>query len=244
VIEESGLVPVFQPIVDIGCSRVVGVEALARFDTTPRRGPEEWFAEADAVGMLSDLELAAVRAALPSLEELPPDCYLSVNISPGTACSPDLGEELRSTSLDRVVLEVTEHLPVEDYAVLGVALESLRSRGLRLAIDDVGAGFSSLRHIVHLGPDLLKLDVSLIRDLDRDDVRRAVVEALTSFAARIGANVIAEGIETTAELAALQDIGVGFGQGYFLGRPGALVDALMNHSGNEPVAANAARGSS
>jgi EAL domain-containing protein (putative c-di-GMP-specific phosphodiesterase class I) len=117
---------------------------------------------------------------------------------------------------------VTEHAPVDDYAELNDALRDLRTRGLRLAIDDAGAGFASLRHIVLLSPDLVKLDVTLIRGVGEDEARHAVVTALTAFASQIGARVVAEGVETAEELAALEEIGVHFAQGYYLGRPGPI----------------------
>jgi EAL domain-containing protein (putative c-di-GMP-specific phosphodiesterase class I) len=120
------------------------------------------------------------------------------------------------------VLEVTEHAPVDDYTELNSALRDLRRRGLRLAIDDAGAGFASLRHIVLLSPHLVKLDITLIRNVDSDEVRRAVVTAITAFASQIGARVVAEGVETAAELATLRDIGVQFAQGFFIGIPGDI----------------------
>jgi EAL domain-containing protein (putative c-di-GMP-specific phosphodiesterase class I) len=119
----------------------------------------------------------------------------------------------------RVVLEVTEHAPVSDYGRLNGSLGALRARGVRLAIDDAGSGFSSLQHILRLAPDFIKLDMALTRDVDNDLARRALAAALISFAAEIGAVIVAEGIETRAELETLRELGVRFGQGYYLARP-------------------------
>jgi EAL domain-containing protein (putative c-di-GMP-specific phosphodiesterase class I)/DNA-binding NarL/FixJ family response regulator len=222
VLEQDALRMAFQPIVDLADGHVAGVEALARFDTKPNRPPDVWFADAAAVGLLEDLELKAVRAAMSQLDRVPDDCYVSMNLSPDSASSAQFREELGDLPLERLVLELTEHAPVDDYAALNEALSTLRKRGLRVAIDDAGAGFASLRHIVLLAPDLVKLDVTLVRNVGGDEVRHAVVTAITAFASQIGSRVIAEGVETFEELMALREIGVHFAQGYYLGIPGEI----------------------
>jgi EAL domain-containing protein (putative c-di-GMP-specific phosphodiesterase class I) len=121
--------------------------------------------------------------------------------------------------LSRVVLEITEHTTVEDYAKLHEVLRPLRERGMRLSIDDAGAGYSSFRHILRLRPDFIKLDISLTRDIDSDRGRRALAAALIGFARETGAELIAEGVETESELATLRKLGVHKAQGYLLGRP-------------------------
>lgn len=191
-----------------------GFEALARFAVEPRRTPDVWFAEAAAVGLLIDLELMAVGAALAQFDRLPAGVHLSVNLSPESVMSPRLAATLAGYPLERIVIEVTEHAPVEDYEILNAALGNLRAQGCRLAIDDAGAGFASLRHILRLAPDVIKLDISLTRGLDHDRARRALATALISFANEIGATIVAEGIETVAEVDALRALGVAFGQGY------------------------------
>jgi len=128
-------------------------------------------------------------------------------------------------ALRPLALEVTEHAPVEDYAVLRDALAPLRKSGIRLAIDDAGAGYSSLQHIIQLRPDIIKLDMSLTKSIDSDQARRALASALTFFAREVGSVIVAEGIETEAELATLQRLDVSRGQGYLLGRPGDLAQA-------------------
>jgi EAL domain-containing protein (putative c-di-GMP-specific phosphodiesterase class I)/AmiR/NasT family two-component response regulator len=222
VLEENAVRMVFQPIVDLATGYVAGLEALARFDTKPNRSPDAWFADAAAVGLLEELELMTVRETMSHLDRVPEGCFFSINLSPSSACSGQFRDELGELPIDRLVLEVTEHAPIDDYAELNEALGSLRRRGLRVAIDDAGAGFASLRHIVLLAPDLVKLDITLIRNVDSDEVRHAVVTAITAFASQIGARVIAEGVETAAELAALRDIGVQFAQGFFIGIPGEI----------------------
>ncbi|HEX2032361.1 MAG TPA: EAL domain-containing protein [Actinomycetota bacterium] len=207
-----------QPIAELATGRVVGVEALARFREPPQR-PDLWFEEAAAVGLRTELEVAALRSALDRLPALPSGAYLSVNMSPAIAAEEAARETLAQTSSDRVVLEITEHAPVEDYDVLGQVLADVRSQGTRLAVDDAGAGFASLRHILRLEPDIIKLDITLTRAIDQDRARRALASGLIAFASEIGAAIVAEGIETREEIQALQDLGVEYGQGYFLARP-------------------------
>src|SRR5207247_2304621 len=157
VLKGRGLTIVYQPILRLADRRVSGFEALSRFAAVPLRGPDAWFAEAAEVGVLEELELTAIRAALPGLDAVPRDAYLSINLSPATAVTPGLVDLMATVPGERVVLEITEHAAVEDYDALSEALRPLRAFGVRLAIDDVGAGFSSMRHILRLQPDLLKL---------------------------------------------------------------------------------------
>lgn len=220
--QPGGIVPVFQPIVDLASRAVAGYEALARFTTGVERRPDLWFETAEEVGLREELELAAIRAALGRFDDLPPDVFLSINASPGTAVSEGLEEALLGLPLGRLELEVTEHAPIADYDALEAGLRPLRVRGLRLAVDDAGAGFASLRHILRLRPDIIKLDISLTRDIDRDQGRRALARALVSYAIEMGLSIVAEGIETEAELETLAGFGVRYGQGYLLGRPGPL----------------------
>jgi EAL domain-containing protein (putative c-di-GMP-specific phosphodiesterase class I) len=126
----------------------------------------------------------------------------------------------------RIVLEITEHAPVEDYGDLERALAPLREGGLTVAIDDAGAGFASLRHILRLRPDIIKVDKTLTQGIEFDSSKRALARALITFARDIGAEIVAEGIETSSEQAALHALGVRYGQGYHIGRPAPLADAL------------------
>jgi EAL domain-containing protein (putative c-di-GMP-specific phosphodiesterase class I)/DNA-binding NarL/FixJ family response regulator len=215
---------VFQPIVELRGGHVVGLEALARFMERPRRLPEAWFAAAADVGLLTELELAAVGRALVELDRIPLGTYLAVNVSPETIGSEGLLRLLDGTVADRIVLEVTEQSAVDDYDGLDACLRSIRARGVRLAIDDVGAGFASLSHVVRLAPDSMKLDRTLVGGVASDPVRMSLIERLVSFADEVGIAVVAEGVETEADLSVLRTVGVPYGQGFHLGRPGPIPD--------------------
>jgi len=218
----SGVSVEYQPIFDLARRSVVGREALARFRLDPRRSPDRWFAEAVEVGLGLELELFSIRLALRDLGRLPQDEYLSLNLSHRAAASVELLELLATGVAGRVVVEITEHEQVEDYDRLGAALTRLRALGARVAIDDAGAGFSSLRHTLMLDPNVIKLDLSLTRGIDASRGQRALAAALISFAQEIGAEIVAEGIETERELRTLIELGVRYGQGFFLARPGPL----------------------
>jgi PAS domain S-box-containing protein len=218
------LITAFQPICHLGTGEIVGAEALTRFVSSPFRSPDQWFAEADAIGRGPELEFLALESAVLAAEDLPAHVYVAVNLSPSACLDPRLGEILRNSGLTpgRIVVELTERSAVADYARLAAALAPLRSAGLRLAIDDVGAGFSSMRHILRLSPDLIKLDRTIVSGIDNDPKQRALCAAMVSFSSQIGAGLVAEGIETHAELTAVTDMGVNSGQGYLLGRPSVL----------------------
>ncbi|MGE4405289.1 sensor domain-containing phosphodiesterase [Pseudomonas sp.] len=222
VLAERAYEVVYQPIVHVVEGRVVGHEALARFRAMPQRSPDQWFAEAGLVGLQQELEVALIEAALQGLEHLPADSYLSLNVSPGTILAGGLDQVLGGQPLERLMLEVTEHASVPDYTHMADALRPLRERGLRLAVDDAGAGYASFRHILRLKPDVIKLDGSLIHNLDSDADCRALAAALIRFAEETGCKVVAEGVETEAELAVLRRLQVNKAQGYLLGRPAPL----------------------
>jgi EAL domain-containing protein (putative c-di-GMP-specific phosphodiesterase class I) len=208
---------VFQPIIDLATGTTVGFEALTRFDDGSR--PDLTFAAALECGMGIELETVTLEAALRDEGDLwPPGAWLSLNVSPAL-----LGQEgtLAQMLADRarpVVLEITEHEPIEAYAPLREAMLGLGA-GVRLAVDDVGAGVANFNHLVELRPNFLKIDVSLVRGVDADPSRRAAVVGLIHFAAEAGCQVIAEGIETEAERATVTELGVTLGQGYLLARP-------------------------
>jgi EAL domain-containing protein (putative c-di-GMP-specific phosphodiesterase class I)/CheY-like chemotaxis protein len=224
VVRGEGVEIVYQPVFDLTDGGPVGAEALARFTAAPVRGPDVWFEEAAHVGLGIELEVTAVALAVRGLDTLDPSMFLGVNVSPETCCSSELRELLEPLpAAARIVLEITEHAPVTDYERLGAALAPLRDRGVRLAIDDTCSGFASLRHVLHLRPDTIKLDFTLTRGIESDGARRSLVEALVGFAPSVGANVLAEGIETPEQLGALVESGVSLGQGYYLGRPAPLL---------------------
>jgi EAL domain-containing protein (putative c-di-GMP-specific phosphodiesterase class I)/DNA-binding NarL/FixJ family response regulator len=220
--EDDRLSMVFQPICSLS-GRTVGAEALARFRGPPKRGPDRWFAEAGKVGLRLELELAAAKSALSALPSLPLDIYLSLNLSPETLRSSSFRKlVLANADPTRVVVEVTEHARIDDYERLNVAFDRLREAGVRLAVDDAGAGFASLRHILRLAPHFIKLDRTLIDGIEGDRSRQALAAGLISFADKIEATIIAEGIERSAEVDALRELGVDYGQGFFLAKPGPL----------------------
>jgi PAS domain S-box-containing protein len=218
VLMEESLQIALQPIRCLQNGEVAGYEALARFaDETP----DAMFAMADSVDLGLELELLAVRAALPLLDELPDDQYLSVNASPALILDGRLAERLaqRPGVLDRLVLEVTERLQVTGYGELHAVLAPLRACGMRLAVDDTGAGYASFSHVLKLQPDIIKLDRSLISAIDVDAAQRSLVIAVALLALDLGATLTAEGVETATQLAVLVDLGIDHGQGWHLGRP-------------------------
>jgi EAL domain-containing protein (putative c-di-GMP-specific phosphodiesterase class I)/DNA-binding NarL/FixJ family response regulator len=224
-IEGPAMQMVYQPIVGIFRGDVVGLEALARFRGTPRnRPPDAWFEEAASVGLLAELELAAIELALGDLDRVPDGTFLSVNLSPETVCSEEL-PALLGDRAERVVLEMTER-PLDDEARVIGCLRSLRESGTRLAIDDVGAGYAGLGRVVILSPDFIKLDRSVVAGVATDPSRRSLIKRLMSFSDDVGIGVIAEGIETQADLEELRMLSVPFGQGFHLGRPGPMPDPV------------------
>jgi EAL domain-containing protein (putative c-di-GMP-specific phosphodiesterase class I) len=222
VIDRSAFHVVYQPMYSLSDGRLLAVEALTRFEAEPARSPVEWFTEAAGVGLGTELELAVLTAAFDGSRELPEEVALSINCSPAALADPRFLRSLGTWCSRPVIVELTEHATVEDYQPLGAAIRSLREHGARLAIDDAGAGFSSLRHIVRLTPEIIKLDISLTQGLHDDPVRRALADALLRFAQETGSLLVAEGIEHPADLATWVDLGADAAQGYHLGRPGPL----------------------
>ena len=216
---------VFQPMIDLGSDDRIAYEALTRFPGQSRT-TRECFADATELGVGAELELAAVRSALGHLPDFPPGTRLSINVSPAVAIT-DAFFELVAPVAERLIVELTEHEPVDDYDTLVEVLANLRSLGALIAIDDVGAGFATLRHIIRLSPDILKLDLSLTHTVESDSGSRALTSALVDFAEHTGTVITAEGIETEGELELLRELGVDHGQGYFLGRPERLMAHLQ-----------------
>lgn len=222
VLETRAFTSVFQPIYSLADGKLSGVEALTRFHAEPYRTPDVWFAAAHAVGLGTELELAALEAALEAATDLPSDVGISLNASPTTLGDPRFLELVRRTGDRRVTVEVTEHHVVEDYPVLSSQIDALRAAGARLAVDDAGAGVASLQHIVQLAPDVIKLDMSLTQQLEGSPVRRALAGALIDFAEHSGAQLVVEGIEDVDDLRIWSSLGAHAAQGYLIGRPGPL----------------------
>ncbi|WP_199424370.1 EAL domain-containing protein [Actinotalea solisilvae] len=219
--------PVYQPIYALGDGRLVAVEALTRFEPEPYRSPDLWFAAARSVGRGTELEILAVEAALEGARDLPPEIELSVNASPATLADERLHALLAAAGRP-LVMEITEHAVVEDYPVLEGSVQALRALGVKIAVDDAGAGFASLRHIVHLAPDTIKLDMSLTQHLAASPLRRALAVSLVEFAQQTGAALVVEGLEDVADLQAWTGLGAHAAQGYLVGRPGPLPPPVVN----------------
>ncbi len=218
LVAAGGPTVVLQPIVDLSTGDRVGAEALSRFPADWGKGPDVVFEEAHSIGRGHEVELLALARAAEHLEVV--DGYVAMNVSPQTLLTPEFAALLHTLPLPRVLLELSEHDQVEDYDALIGALLPFRAAGMRLAIDDVGAGFSSLRHIVVTAPDVIKMDRSIVSGLHTDPVLTKLVESLVTFGHGCGVTVVAEGIETAQEAAALHDLGVDLGQGWHFGRPG------------------------
>jgi EAL domain-containing protein (putative c-di-GMP-specific phosphodiesterase class I) len=216
--DPDDLTLVFQPIVDLAAATVAGYEALARFPGTS--GPDVWFAAAAESGLGAELEALALHKALAAVPALPADTFLTVNVSTHLLGAAPVREALATRpDLRRVVIELTEHTPVDDLDVLRRQTDELRDRGALIALDDAGSGYSGLEQMAALRPHIVKLDRALVTDGDNDPVRTALAEMVGEFAGRIDAWLLAEGIETAAELATLLRLGVPLGQGWALGRP-------------------------
>jgi diguanylate cyclase (GGDEF)-like protein len=222
VLDGDALQIVVQPIVCLATGRILGVEALSRFSAPGGRTPEDWFADAAAVGLGIELELRAASRALRTAAALSEPSYVSINLSPEALLAPATtalltsGEHLRPS---RILVELTERTPVDDYDRLRQALKPLRAAGVRLAVDDAGAGYANFRHILNLDPQVIKIDRSLIQGIEADPARRALLAAVVTFAHGLGAAVVAEGLERVEELTTCVNLGIDAGQGYLFGRP-------------------------
>ncbi|HET6817276.1 MAG TPA: EAL domain-containing protein [Mycobacteriales bacterium] len=220
LINAGGPEVVVQPIRRLVSSEVVGFEALSRFGGD-RLTTAEWFDEAHSCGLGPELEIAALRAAVEQAWPLIAgrgDAYLAINVSPSTLGRPDALHLLGQLPADRVVVELTEHELITDSHHLS-ALARIRSAGIRIAIDDVGAGFAGLQRLLTLRPDIIKLDRGVVGTIETDPSRRALTRALAGFADELGIALVAEGIERWSQTLSLCELGVSLGQGYLLGPP-------------------------
>jgi EAL domain-containing protein (putative c-di-GMP-specific phosphodiesterase class I) len=219
VIQTHAFATVFQPVVDLSSGRVLGHEALTRFVSGST--PDRVFSEAQAHGLGLELEAATLETALESSGPLPANVFLHLNVSPAMILAV---EPLRSI-LARwgwgVILEITEHEPVDDYEALRSALREV-GPDVRLAVDDAGAGFASLKHILELRPAYVKLDRALVGGIDGDKARQGLVAGMRHFAQSIDCELVAEGVETEAERRTLLDLDIRLGQGYLFGQPGPV----------------------
>lgn len=215
-----------QPIVELATGRTWAVEALSRFPGHPQPGPSAWFASACLDGRGVALEELALRGALEVLERLPVGMCLTVNLSARALLDPSVQRALTAVAGDCLVVELTEHEQVTSYPPLLDALAALRGTGVQLAIDDFGAGHSSLQHVLQLEPDLVKLDLALVQGIGGCSRRQALVDAVRGFCVATGTALVAEGVEEADDLAALVQLGVGHAQGWLLARP-APVEVVL-----------------
>ncbi len=219
IIEAKAFRPVFQPIVALESGDLIGYEALTRFDDG--LPPDLRFSEAEAAGLGKELELACLAAAIDAARDLDPLLWLSLNVSPDLLVADDLLGGLLAAARQRVEIEITEHVAIDDYAVVRDAVIRLGPT-VHLAVDDAGAGHASLRHILELRPASVKLDLGLTRSVDVDQARQAMIAGMSHFATSAGCRLVAEGIETEAERQTLLSLGVQYGQGYLFGRPAPI----------------------
>ncbi|WP_308915133.1 EAL domain-containing protein [Jannaschia sp. LMIT008] len=225
ILDGSGFETVFQPIYRMNDGALAGFEALSRFRSPLHRGPRGVFDDARRAGMVAELELAVLDRALDAVPDLDAGQRLSVNASPSTIGSGRLRQAFGRCGPSRVTLEITEaEVDMDAPKVVG-AVTGLRSMGVQIAVDDVGAGYAGLQQLLQLRPDILKLDISLVRHIDTDAARRSMAAALVHFAGETRATVTAEGVETRGEWSVLKAMGVECAQGWLTGRPGPMADA-------------------
>ena len=223
IIETRLFEVVYQPIVDItplgAGSQPRGYEALSRFSIG---SPSQWFATASSTGVRVELELAAIHLAIAGFPASDSNAFLALNASLETLCSPLLFGSLEGIAPERVVLELPENTYIADYDGIKVHIDRLLSRGYRLAMDDLARGRIDLWHLIRLRPSIIKIDLSMVRDVDIDPSQQSLVNGLRLLGDVLRAEVVAEGIEREGELDYLQQLGVNLGQGYLLGRPGPI----------------------
>lgn len=226
IIENNQFNIVFQPIYSLKTNMIVGVESLSRFTAEPKRTPDIWFNEAEFVGLGTELEIAAIKKSLAELSNFPDDTYVTLNISPRNITNHAIHDALENVKLSRIVLEVTEHVPISDYDEFRAALAPLRKQGLKLAIDDAGAGYASFRHILQLDPEIIKLDISITQNVHLNQSRLALAAALIAFAKETNKIVVAEGVEINEELDKFRQLGISLIQGYLIAKPMPPIEAI------------------
>ena len=246
VIDGDRLSFLYQPVYDVNRASVAGFEALARFAGSPPRGPDVWFADAERVGLDVELETRLIAKAIDSFERLPSTVYIGFNVSPNIIVNGQLERAFARAPLNRIVLEVNEHPTIRQYDEMAKVLAPMREKGLRISVDDAGGGVESFRHILQLKPEIIKLHMSLVRGINADAARATLASALIQFGREHHCDLVAEGIETAAELSTLKAMGVVKMQGYLLGRPAALeaaaalCDRTFARRGGNPARSEAA----
>jgi EAL domain-containing protein (putative c-di-GMP-specific phosphodiesterase class I) len=225
LILEENLVTRYEPIVDLETDQPIGYEALTRGpEDGPLHSPERLFSQAGEVGLLFELDCLCRRLAFANASCIPRGRKLFLNCLPAAIGDPNLHDEGLRANLEKyqldpgdLVLEISERESIENFAIFRELRDTYRELGVGIAIDDAGAGYASLAAVMEIAPDYMKADMTLIRGIDTDPPRREVVNGLRGVAERIGAEVIAEGIETPEELRVVRELGIRFGQGYLFG---------------------------
>ena len=226
VLEQNKINIHYQPIFNLHSNKIIGYESLSRFNTTPYKPPNIWFAEAFQVNLGEELEILAIKSAIKGIDEFNLDRYIAINTSPAYVLNGAVARALQGVNLERIILEITEHAPIKNYSDFRKALKPLRKQGLRIAIDDAGSGYSSFQHVLELKADIIKLDITLTQNINSNDRKYLLAKALCAFSKAINCSIIAEGVETVEELNSLRELGVDSVQGYLLGRPMPIKDAV------------------
>jgi EAL domain-containing protein (putative c-di-GMP-specific phosphodiesterase class I) len=234
VLRAGAVHSVYQPVVDLEERRALGFEALTRVSNGAFPGPERLFKVARENNAIWKLERLCRGRAIEGCRGLAPDQMLFLNVEPDSVRDPELRGEttfnlLRASRLQpsQVVLEMTEHSAVRDMLELRQVLDYFKFLGYRLAMDDVGSGYSGLKAIAELKPDFIKIDMSLIRNIDRHPIKQDLTGTIARFSIRSGITLIAEGVERPEELRCLKEIGVRYAQGFLFARPGPPFPPLV-----------------
>jgi EAL domain-containing protein (putative c-di-GMP-specific phosphodiesterase class I) len=231
LIENERVDVAYQPVIDLRTDRCIGIEALARFPS-PFQEPQQTFAASANIGLGLELERLLFQRACEMVDRLGPRQFLALNLTPSSLLElARVANDREEVPLDQLVVEVTEHAAVDSYVALRDELSPLRARGLRIAVDDAGAGYASLRHVLELRPDFVKLDRSLCDGIAEDRARRVAVSGLVGLARDIGADVIAEGVEQETDLATIRELGIDAAQGYLLAKPTTSRDGIARWIG-------------
>lgn len=239
ILENADLEIVYQPAIWLDQPRIAFFEALARFPSHSGETPALWFETAATMGLGPQFELLALRCACRGLETLPQGVAVSINLSPSTILSSIFSKQIASAPLERIILEITENQPVSSYSALIGALKPFRDLGMRVTIDDAGAGHASC-HVLEIQPDIIKLDASICRDIHQDRMRQSLAMALIDFARKTGSDLVAEGVESVDELASLRALGMSIVQGHVVSRPLSL-DRAANSTAIESPACSRMR---
>jgi diguanylate cyclase (GGDEF)-like protein len=243
ILDQRLLSAVFQPLIDLTSGDFLGYEGLIRGPAdTPMHSPFCLFSEAVKEGLLLELERLARETVLESFSQLNLSGNLFLNVSPETLRHPNFksGQTLQYMKMlgippERVIIEITENQPTFDFKGMREALLHYREMGFQIAIDDLGEGFSSLRLWSELRPEFIKVDMHFVQGVDKDPIKLQFLKSIQQIAESCGTHVIAEGIETEAELRVVKDIGIAYGQGYFIARPSATPENVKPIESNRVI---------